>query len=149
MSVPQLQNKLQEARNTLHADIDPVTGKRLFHPETGRAPTGVRRAGDTPVGEYLYNLKQQQDEKARAALDEKERKQRETAARAKQSKGSRELVKTLQNKRFKQVGGQAASNFSFAVLCVGSACHISQAFCCHLHWHRCFMHSRLTYYWTA
>lgn len=103
-SLLQLQNKLKEARNTLQADIDPVTGKRLFHPETGRAPTGLRRAGDTPIGEHLYNLRQQLDEKARAALDEQDRKQREIAARAKQSKGSRELIKTLQHKRFKQVG---------------------------------------------
>lgn len=102
----QLQTKLEEARKTLQAEVDPVTGKRLFHPETGRAPTGVRRTGDASVGEYLYNLKQQQDEKAKAAVDEKERKQRENATRAKQSKGSKEMVKSLQHKRFKQVGAE-------------------------------------------
>lgn len=100
----QLQSKLQEARDTLQAEIDPVTGKRLFHPEIGRAPTGVRRSVDTTVGEYLFKLKQQQDDKTKAAQDEKERKRQEEAARAKQSKGSKEMVKVLQQKRFKQVG---------------------------------------------
>lgn len=103
MMLLQLQNKLQEARDALQSHVDPVTGKRLFHPETGRAPSGARKTGNASVGEYLYNLKQQQDEKAKAALEEQERKMREQAAKAKQSKGSKEMVKALQQKRFQQV----------------------------------------------
>jgi hypothetical protein len=101
---PQLQNKLQEARSTLTAAVDPATGKKLFHPETGRAPNfarGSAKAGG--VGEYLYNLKQQQDDKARAVKEELERKRQEDMQRGKQSASSKSMVKALQNKRFRQV----------------------------------------------
>lgn len=56
----QLQNKLSEARSTLQNSIDPNTGKRLFHPETGRAPRFSRNTSQQPVSEYLYSLSQQQ-----------------------------------------------------------------------------------------
>jgi hypothetical protein len=58
--LPQLQNKLSEARSTLQNSIDPNTGKRLFHPETGRAPRFSRNTSQQPVSEYLYSLSQQQ-----------------------------------------------------------------------------------------
>lgn len=58
--LPQLQNKLSEARSTLQNSIDPNTGKRLFHPETGRAPRFSRNISQQPVSEYLYSLSQQQ-----------------------------------------------------------------------------------------
>lgn len=104
----QLQNKLSEARSTLTAAVDPATGKKLFHPETGRAPNFARgnaKAGG--VGEYLYNLKQQQDDKARAVKEEVERKRVEDAQGNKQSASSKHMVKALQNKRFRQVRGDA------------------------------------------
>lgn len=56
----QLQNKLSEARSTLQNSVDPNTGKRLFHPETGRAPRFSRNTSQQPVSEYLYSLSQQQ-----------------------------------------------------------------------------------------
>lgn len=60
----QLQSKLAEARSSLTKAVDPVTGKRLFHPETGRAPTTIIRHGDGhDICQNLYKLKQQQDEK--------------------------------------------------------------------------------------
>jgi hypothetical protein len=58
--LPQLQNKLSEARSTLQNSIDPNTGKRLFHPEIGRAPRFNRNTSQQPVSEYLYSLSQQQ-----------------------------------------------------------------------------------------
>jgi hypothetical protein len=106
----QLQNKLQEARSTLSVAVDPTTGKRLFHPETGRAPNFARgnaKAGG--VGEYLYNLKQQQDDKARAVKEEQERKRVEDMQRGKQSASSKSMVKALQTKRFRQVPGDGVS----------------------------------------
>jgi hypothetical protein len=62
---PQLQNKLSEARSTLQNSVDPNTGKRLFHPETGRAPRFSRNTSQQPVSEYLYSLSQQQVRGAR------------------------------------------------------------------------------------
>lgn len=66
----QLQNKLSEARSTLQNSVDPNTGKRLFHPETGRAPRFSRNTSQQPVSDYLYSLSQQQvrrgGERARA-----------------------------------------------------------------------------------
>jgi hypothetical protein len=60
----QLQSKLAEARSSLTRAVDPVTGKRLFHPATGRAPTTIIRHGaGQAVCQKLYKLKQQQDEK--------------------------------------------------------------------------------------
>ncbi|WIA42412.1 hypothetical protein OEZ86_008411 [Tetradesmus obliquus] len=103
-SYEKLQNKLSEARSTLTAAVDPATGKKLFHPETGRAPNFARgnaKAGG--VGEYLYNLKQQQDDKARAVKEEMERKRVEDAQGNKQSASSKHMVKALQNKRFRQI----------------------------------------------
>lgn len=58
--LPQLQHKLSEARSTLCNSIDPNTGKRLFHPETGRAPRFSRNTSQQPVSEYLFSLSQQQ-----------------------------------------------------------------------------------------
>jgi hypothetical protein len=102
----QLQNKLQEARSTLSVAVDPTTGKKLFHPETGRAPNFARgNAKSGGVGEYLYNLKQQQDDKARAVKEEQERKRVEDMQRGKQSASSKSMVKALQTKRFRQVRG--------------------------------------------
>jgi hypothetical protein len=102
----QLQNKLQEARSTLSVAVDPTTGKKLFHPETGRAPNFARgNAMAGGVSEYLYNLKQQQDDKARAVKEEQERKRVEDMQRGKQSASSKSMVKALQTKRFRQVRG--------------------------------------------
>lgn len=56
----QLQNRLSEARSTLQNSIDPNTGKRLFHPEVGRAPRFSRNTSQQPVSDYLYSLSQQQ-----------------------------------------------------------------------------------------
>lgn len=58
--VVQLQNKLSEARSTLQNSVDPNTGKRLFHPEIGRAPRFSRNTSHQPVSDYLYSLSQQQ-----------------------------------------------------------------------------------------
>lgn len=99
----QLQNKLSEARSTLQNSIDPNTGKRLFHPETGRAPRFTRNTTQQPVSEYLYSLSHQQEEKHKAAALERERRRREEATSSKQAQGSKHLVKALQHKRFKQV----------------------------------------------
>jgi hypothetical protein len=60
VAATQLQHKLSEARSTLCNSIDPNTGKRLFHPETGRAPRFSRNTSQQPVSEYLYSLSQQQ-----------------------------------------------------------------------------------------
>eukprot|EP00882_Tetradesmus_deserticola_P010443 GHRQ01011028.1.p1 GENE.GHRQ01011028.1~~GHRQ01011028.1.p1 ORF type:complete len:155 (+),score=61.03 GHRQ01011028.1:637-1101(+) len=107
----QLQNKLQEARGTLTAAVDPTTGKKLFHPETGRAPNFARgnaKAGG--VGEYLYNLKQQQDDKARAVKEEQERKRVEDMQCDKQNASSKSMVRALQTKRFRQVRAAESCN---------------------------------------
>lgn len=102
-SYEKLQNKLSEARSTLQNSIDPNTGKRLFHPETGRAPRFSRNTSQQPVSEYLYSLSQQQEEKHKAAAAERERRQKEEAAASKAATGSKQLVKQLQHKRFKQI----------------------------------------------
>ncbi len=62
---PQLQNKLSEARTKLDGPHDPTTGRRLYNPQTGRAPYFTRHAPGQGVGEYLYNL---QGEKVGARL---------------------------------------------------------------------------------
>lgn len=100
-SYEKLQNKLAEARSTLQSAVDPVTGKRLFHPETGRAPNHGR--GGQSVCEYLYGLSAQQEAKARAASAEADRRAAAEAASAKQAEGSKQLVKALQHKRFRQI----------------------------------------------
>ncbi|KAF6256830.1 hypothetical protein COO60DRAFT_1656523 [Scenedesmus sp. NREL 46B-D3] len=87
----------KEARGTLSEAVDPATGKRLFHPETGRAPNFARgnaKAGG--VGEYLYGLQQQQDDKARAVKEELERKRVEDMQCTKQNASSKSMVKALQ-----------------------------------------------------
>ena len=52
----QLQDKLAEARAKLEGPTDPATGRRLYAPQTGRAPAAGRNAGSLPVGEYLYAI---------------------------------------------------------------------------------------------
>lgn len=118
----QLQNKLQEARNTLQTAVDPATGKKLFQPEIGRAPTSMRNSSHLPVGEYLYSLKQQQDDKVRAAGEELDRKRREEAEKAKKANSSKALVKALQQKRFRQVRGHGACGPHAALPCQFHRC---------------------------
>jgi hypothetical protein len=47
-----------------------------------------------------------QEEKHKAAAAERERKQKEEAGCSKAASGSKQLVRQLQHKRFKQVGGR-------------------------------------------
>jgi hypothetical protein len=99
----QLQNKLAEARSTLQSAVDPLTGRRLFHPETcARAPAG-RNTSALPVGEYLYQQGQAREGRVRAAAAEAEARRIAEAACAKAATGSAQLVRALKERRFRQV----------------------------------------------
>lgn len=62
---------------------DPVTGERLFHPKTGRAPkTFTRNAGQLPVGEYLYSMRHEfEDKKEYLAQMEKQELEKKSKTR--------------------------------------------------------------------
>lgn len=105
----QLQNKLAEARSTLQSAVDPLTGRRLFHPETcARAPAG-RNTSALPVGEYLYQQGQAREGRVRAAAAEAEARRIAEAACAKAATGSAQLVRALKERRFRQVRGVVCS----------------------------------------
>eukprot|EP00889_Picochlorum_renovo_P000958 jgi/Picre1/27988/NNA_000949.t1 len=47
--------RLEQARHELESDIDPVTGRKLFHPKTFRGPKNARdNVTAANVGEHLY-----------------------------------------------------------------------------------------------
>lgn len=47
--------RLEQARHELENDIDPVTGRKLFHPKTFRGPKNARdNVNAANVGEHLY-----------------------------------------------------------------------------------------------
>ncbi|KAF8057295.1 hypothetical protein HT031_006103 [Scenedesmus sp. PABB004] len=102
-SYDKLQNKLAEARSTLQTAVDPATGRRLFTPETGRAPHFARNASALPVGEYLYSLSATHADKLAAAAEDKARRAEADAARVKHNSSSAALVRALQTKRFRQI----------------------------------------------
>jgi hypothetical protein len=99
----QLQNKLEEARQKLEGPIDPVTGRRLYHPEIGRGPQRLRNTGGMTVGEYLYQDGQERNARLRQALEERERKALEDAKASKVTGSSQGIIRKLQRKRFRQV----------------------------------------------
>ena len=97
-----LQLKLADARAKLEGPVDPATGRRLFQPRTGRAPAFARHAPGQAVGEYLYKLQSERDEKARRRAAE-EAKRADEARRARVDAGSAAIARRLQRKRFRQV----------------------------------------------
>ncbi|GBF98697.1 hypothetical protein Rsub_11411 [Raphidocelis subcapitata] len=102
-SYEKLQNKLTEARAKLHGSIDPATGRTLFKPKTGRGPSFTRRAPEQPVGDYLFSLQHERDEKARARLEDEARRAVEDAGRLKTAASSAAIVRRLTRKRFQQI----------------------------------------------
>ena len=55
-------NRLTVYRVSNEENIDPKTGKRLFHPQTGRRPMN-RDFDPSRVGEHLYNISKNKHEK--------------------------------------------------------------------------------------
>ncbi|GBF97125.1 hypothetical protein Rsub_10136 [Raphidocelis subcapitata] len=101
-SYEKLQTKLSEARAKLDGDVDPATGRALYKPQTGRAPYYTRHAPEQGVGDYLYSLQTEKDEKARQRVAEEARRADE-ARRGRVDSSSAAIVRRLQRKRFSQV----------------------------------------------
>ncbi|KAI8463811.1 MAG: hypothetical protein J3K34DRAFT_135272 [Monoraphidium minutum] len=101
-SYEKLQAKLAEARAKLDGPTDPATGRPLYRPQIGRAPAFTRHRPEQGVGEYLFSLQGEREEKARVRLEEEDRRAGE-ARKAKLAPSSIVFVRKLQRKRFEQV----------------------------------------------
>lgn len=102
-SYEKLQAKLEEARHKLDGPNDPQTGKRLYHPQTGRAPNFKRNTAGQPIGEYLYNLQYDIDEHRESVKQEVQARAHEEANAHKTTGHSQALIRKLKRKRFRQV----------------------------------------------
>lgn len=51
---------------------DPATGQPLFQPRTGRAPTNARNAAHLPIGDFLYSVRHEFEDR-KESMAERER----------------------------------------------------------------------------
>eukprot|EP00742_Colponemidia_sp_Colp-10_P009455 GILJ01010311.1.p1 GENE.GILJ01010311.1~~GILJ01010311.1.p1 ORF type:complete len:848 (-),score=134.53 GILJ01010311.1:87-2630(-) len=68
------EEEIEHLRQKIHAEVDPATGKPLYKPTIGRAPSFNRNTADLPIGDFLFasrfeftevreKLRQQEDER--------------------------------------------------------------------------------------
>lgn len=116
--------KLARAKEELHGSYDPATGRRLFHPITGRGPTdGSRNPTQLPVGEYLYERGQEVSEKLADRAQEAHYDAVTVAAASHVSPQSAAIMEQLKAKRLAQVfvylGGDAEKKLDLLGLLTG------------------------------
>ena len=57
----------------LEAKVDLESGQELFKPRTGRAPAYERNRSKLPIGEYLYGLRYEFDDKKEFMMEKEVR----------------------------------------------------------------------------
>ncbi|KAL4440425.1 hypothetical protein ABPG75_003426 [Micractinium tetrahymenae] len=98
------QEKLTEAqRQAEEAPRDPATGRPLFKPKTYRAPQWERNPEGAPIGEYLYSIKAEWDEKAARVREVQERRAQQNASSTFVNHRSERLVDRLKRERFRAI----------------------------------------------
>ncbi|KAL4431755.1 hypothetical protein ABPG77_002971 [Micractinium sp. CCAP 211/92] len=98
------QRKLEEAqRQAEEAPRDPATGRLLFKPKTHRAPQWERNPEGAPIGEYLYSIKAEWDEKAARLREVQQRRAQKNAASTFVNNRSERLVDRLKRERFRAI----------------------------------------------
>ncbi|GBG74493.1 hypothetical protein CBR_g18903 [Chara braunii] len=60
---PKLMEKKRAMRDAILNGVDPETGQPFFKPVTGRAPTFQRNTSALPIGEFLYGMRYDFDER--------------------------------------------------------------------------------------
>ncbi|PRW39076.1 expressed ef-hand domain-containing isoform A [Chlorella sorokiniana] len=98
------QEKLAAAqREAEEAPRDPATGRPLFQPKTYRPPSYDRNPDGAPIGERLYSIKAEWDDKAARLRREQERRAARDAASTYVNNKSEKLVDRLKRERFRAV----------------------------------------------
>ncbi|PSC72051.1 expressed ef-hand domain-containing [Micractinium conductrix] len=98
------QEKLAEAqRQADEAPRDAATGLPLFHPKTHRPPQYERNPEGAPIGEYLYSIKAEWEQKAAAVRGAQERRAARNASSTFVNDRSERLVDRLKRERFRAV----------------------------------------------
>lgn len=93
------EEELQRKRKEL-AEIDPDTGRRLFHPETGRSPTFQRNSARLPIGEFLFASRHESDD-IRKKLEEEQAEAYAAQANARHvARGSKRRLALLRRRQF-------------------------------------------------
>ncbi|KAI3431406.1 hypothetical protein D9Q98_004459 [Chlorella vulgaris] len=98
------QEKLQEAqRRQEEQPRDAATGQPLFRPKTHRAPQWERNPEGTPIGEYLYSIQAEWDERAARVQHASQHRKEQSAASTFVNTRSERLVDRLKRERFRAV----------------------------------------------
>ena len=94
--------KLQHMKE-LEAKVDLESGQALFKPRTGRAPIYERNRAKLPIGEYLYGLRYEFDDKKEFMMEQEMRRIEEEAASSKANMKSNALMRAVMRRRFEAV----------------------------------------------
>ncbi|DBA68524.1 TPA: hypothetical protein ACH3X2_013618 [Trebouxia sp. C0005] len=98
-----MEAKLAAVRAAAEHPVDPATGRPLFQPAIGRAPHHRRNQHGLPVGEYLYGMRFEFEDK-KEYLNELSKQQFDLAATTHYTTGrSQTLMARLKAKRFSQI----------------------------------------------
>lgn len=87
----------------LESKVDLESGQELFKPRTGRAPQYERNRSKLPIGEYLYGLRYEFDDKKEFMMEKEMRKIDEDAHRKKTNAKSDALMLSVMRRRFEAV----------------------------------------------
>eukprot|EP00887_Chlorella_sp_A99_P002366 scaffold10.g2366.t1 len=99
------QERLAAAQEALAHPVDPATGRPLFQPETCRPPRFQRKPEGVPVGDHLYQISSEWEERAHAARAATEHRAAADAASTYVNQRSERLVAKLKHERFHAIFG--------------------------------------------
>ncbi|KAK9823252.1 hypothetical protein WJX72_001357 [[Myrmecia] bisecta] len=96
-------NKLAEARKQAEHPLDPVTGQPFYQPKIGRPPSYQRNHAELPIGEYLYGMRHEAEDKNEYISEMSRQQQHQEANMGYTTNHSQQLIARLKTKRFQQI----------------------------------------------
>ncbi|KAG0591885.1 hypothetical protein KC19_1G209400 [Ceratodon purpureus] len=94
--------KKQMQERLAHRPLDPLTGRELYKPHTGRKPNN-RNPAHFPIGDYLYKMKFAFDSKMRSLNDKDCKMKKELAECQYVGPTSQKLLRRLKERGLKQI----------------------------------------------
>ena len=87
----------------IYENYDATTGQRLFKPATGRGPVFERNRGGLPIGDYLYSMRYEFDDKKEYISELDKQKMKEDMNMLHITDKSDRIINKLKRRRFKQI----------------------------------------------
>ena len=96
------EDKMKQIKD-LESKVDLESGQELFKPRTGRAPQYERNRSSLPIGDYLYGLRFEFDDKKEFMMEQEMRKIEEDSRSKKANARSDSLMLNVMKRRFEAV----------------------------------------------